>query len=464
MAKYNDDYTRVTWQNYPSIATPINETNLNKMDSYLKTISERIAELSTYTPCVREVIELPEQGVEGLFYVLNNSETVQRFSTDGLPSQFQSQSALNTWTTNGNYACILHTSEDSYVLVINCKLSAVSDSNDDSNYYYKVEQVDTGAYYYFYDTTISRWDDWQGSDISSLSVGSCLFICDDTETGTSLTPYDDTIVISTSTGSIDSEIGLDNIIGVEGVTKQATSSSSVEYSELDDTWLIYTGGAYTVGKTVYMWNEGLNDYVTLENYYSAGNGLNLSNANVFSVDTSVIQEKLTAGSGINITNNVISATGGGGGTSYTAGVGIEINNSEISTPQIVYRGTWYDDSPAYYSKTHTFSQIYAMKDNLTKENFHLYALGPSDEDLSCYYISINQNMIVLQFLYGFNVGLTTKLVKIVITHASDDTVQVGKTLLVNSTGLENGISAGDGISITNGVISVSYDNGDVEEY
>lgn len=464
MAKYNDDYARVIWQNYPSIATPINEENLNNMDSYLKTISERIAELSTYTPCVREVVELPEQGVEGLFYVLNNSGTVQRFSTDGLPSQFLSQSALNTWTTNGNYACILHTVEDTYVLVINCKLSAFSDSSDDSNYYYKIEQIDTGAYYYIYNSSTEMWDDYQGSDISGLSVGSCLFICEGTETGTSLTPYDSDIVISTSTGAIDSDIGLDNIIGVEPVVKQATSTSSISYSELNNTWLIYTGGAYTTGKTVYIWNNNLNDYITLENYYSAGHGLNLSNTNEFSVDTSVIQEKLTAGSGISIINNVISATGGGGGTSYTAGMGIDITNNVISIPQIVYRGTWYSDGYTLNSKTHTFTQIYAMKDNLSKENFHLFANGPADEEITCDYFSINASVLTLQFLYGFNVGATSKLYRIVITHLSDDTVTVGRELLITYTGLQNGISAGTGIDITNGVISVSYDNGDTEEY
>lgn len=57
--------------------------------------------------------------------------------------------------------------------------------------------------------------------------------------------------------------------------------------------------------------------------YTAGNGLNLTGTE-FSADTSVLatqtdlagkQNTLTAGTGIDITNDVISATGGGGGTS-----------------------------------------------------------------------------------------------------------------------------------------------------
>lgn len=63
--------------------------------------------------------------------------------------------------------------------------------------------------------------------------------------------------------------------------------------------------------------------------YSAGSGLNL-NGTTFSVNTNSIQEKLTAGSNITITNNVISATGGSGAT-YSAGNGINIDqNNEIS--------------------------------------------------------------------------------------------------------------------------------------
>lgn len=43
------------------------------------------------------------------------------------------------------------------------------------------------------------------------------------------------------------------------------------------------------------------------------------------------QDTLTAGTGIDITNNIISATGGGGGgTTYTAGNGIDITDGVIS--------------------------------------------------------------------------------------------------------------------------------------
>jgi len=40
-------YSRINWENYPSDATPINETNLNKMDYAVNTIDNRVIELDT---------------------------------------------------------------------------------------------------------------------------------------------------------------------------------------------------------------------------------------------------------------------------------------------------------------------------------------------------------------------------------------------------------------------------------
>ena len=47
------------------------------------------------------------------------------------------------------------------------------------------------------------------------------------------------------------------------------------------------------------------------------------------------QDTLSAGTGISIVDNVISATGGGGGTSYSAGTGIDITNDVISVSGVV---------------------------------------------------------------------------------------------------------------------------------
>lgn len=42
---YGEVYTRINWQNEPSKATSLGETNLNKMDSAIKTLDSRVVEL-----------------------------------------------------------------------------------------------------------------------------------------------------------------------------------------------------------------------------------------------------------------------------------------------------------------------------------------------------------------------------------------------------------------------------------
>lgn len=62
--------------------------------------------------------------------------------------------------------------------------------------------------------------------------------------------------------------------------------------------------------------------------YEAGDGININENNVISVDWSRVQPKLTAGQNITIENNVISATGGG--AAYTAGDAIDLTNDTIN--------------------------------------------------------------------------------------------------------------------------------------
>lgn len=66
--------------------------------------------------------------------------------------------------------------------------------------------------------------------------------------------------------------------------------------------------------------------------YTAGTGIDITE-DVISVDTDTIQEKLTAGTGINITDNVISSTGGGGDTVYS-----DKSTSNSNTGGAVYIG------------------------------------------------------------------------------------------------------------------------------
>ena len=43
----NKIYTRINWENYPSEATALNETNLNKMDFALDEVDNRLIEQDT---------------------------------------------------------------------------------------------------------------------------------------------------------------------------------------------------------------------------------------------------------------------------------------------------------------------------------------------------------------------------------------------------------------------------------
>ena len=43
----NKVYTRINWENYPSLVTPINEQNLNKLDFATDSLDNRIINLDT---------------------------------------------------------------------------------------------------------------------------------------------------------------------------------------------------------------------------------------------------------------------------------------------------------------------------------------------------------------------------------------------------------------------------------
>lgn len=68
-----------------------------------------------------------------------------------------------------------------------------------------------------------------------------------------------------------------------------------------------------------------------KDYYTAGTGIIIDSDGVISADFDAVQQKLVAGANITINGNTISATGGGGGASYTAGDGINITGDVIST-------------------------------------------------------------------------------------------------------------------------------------
>ena len=54
----NKAYKRINWENYPSDATPLNEANLNNLDSATDTIDDRVITLDTTKATKTEVATL----------------------------------------------------------------------------------------------------------------------------------------------------------------------------------------------------------------------------------------------------------------------------------------------------------------------------------------------------------------------------------------------------------------------
>lgn len=57
----NKAYQRIAWENYPSEETPINETNLNKMDSAIDTLDNRVISLDSTKAKESEVLTMVQE-------------------------------------------------------------------------------------------------------------------------------------------------------------------------------------------------------------------------------------------------------------------------------------------------------------------------------------------------------------------------------------------------------------------
>lgn len=81
--------------------------------------------------------------------------------------------------------------------------------------------------------------------------------------------------------------------------------------------------------------------------YTAGDGIDITEDTI-SVDTDTIQEKLTAGTGIDITNNTISATGGGGGGGIKFLSASDFNYDDGNTGSFNTVAIWLLDDGFYF--------------------------------------------------------------------------------------------------------------------
>ena len=168
--------------------------------------------------------------------------------------------------------------------------------------------------------------------------------------GTGIDITDDTISVDTTT--IQAKLTAGSNIDITGDTISATDTtytagSNVQISDqnvISATNTTYTAGAnvnisdsnvisatdttYTAGTNVSI-SSG-NVISATDTTYSAGSGLDLQGTQ-FSVDTTTIQPKLTAGTNISISDDTISATD----TTYTAGTGLNLTGTTFSADTTV---------------------------------------------------------------------------------------------------------------------------------
>lgn len=183
--------------------------------------------------------------------------------------------------------------------------------------------------------------------------------------------------------------------------------------------------------------------------YTAGDGIDITNDTI-SVDTDTIQEKLTAGTGIDITNNTISATGGGGGgdTVYS-----DKSTSNSSTGGAVYIGnldanqdeqgdpTTTDNHYKYFCALPLVNSISPLDGsvNILGENKNPYGItigaGAETTSYSAYYgISIG-NSAACDKSGGIALGFGC--------HSSaDNSIAIGRSSSIPSSSYQNSVALG----------------------
>lgn len=296
---YDKIYSRVNWENEPSVATPINETNLNNMDATIDELDDRVVELSRTTPCVQQVDELPEQGVIGVLYQLN-TEYAQNFELDGLPDDLKTQANYNLYVSNGGKATMFHTTDtdNPFILLYDCYVSVYFTYKADgttSDFYVRImgTGLGTNPRLYTYNKTNKTWT----YQAITSGAGDYILKVDGVFRQTVKQVEFPNITVSNSIGSVLPDCGLEWVSGDENnqqwfyyfydETSDVPINDAKTYA--NNLWDIWSGYPYTIATTMYFWN---------------GNGYShLSNSS----ELAEYQRLLIQGDGINIdSNNVIS--------------------------------------------------------------------------------------------------------------------------------------------------------------
>ena len=188
--------------------------------------------------------------------------------------------------------------------------------------------------------------------------------------------------------------------------------------------------------------------------YSEGYGIDI-NANVISVDTDVIQDKLIVGDNIDITNGIISATD----TTYEAGNNIDITNGVISAESsYLFEVTYVYSNSTWTCNRHILDLFRAIRDGsnrilsmyIDQGNGKTQVYGRYNVTANTYaYSAIAYDLFVFA-----NNTLTSYTIVHSLTSGEEDPIQC----TVNTMSYQPMLTAGTGIDITNGVISIDLAN------
>ena len=116
---YSKVYQRINWENEPSTDTPINETNLNKMDYMLDILDTRTVELDTKTDALQN-------------YETRASAAATQAETSATASASSATQAASSVTTSKNYSDL----SKSYAVGTGGEVRP-GDATDNAEYYYE---------------------------------------------------------------------------------------------------------------------------------------------------------------------------------------------------------------------------------------------------------------------------------------------------------------------------------------
>ena len=172
------------------------------------------------------------------------------------------------------------------------------------------------------------------------------------------------------------------------------------------------------------------------------------------------QDKLTAGSGIKIEDNVISATGGGGGPEYQAGENIVIQNDTISAPDVATKEELSDAVSTLATKDEVEAVDYKADAAATAAASALAVANNKQDPIAAgSHISIENNVVSATYtkedilaLLGYTDQTITK------TDAAGNTVTMHVLGYIESSGASFpgatiNVRSGIGVQVTNQVPS-----------